>query len=1148
MELQDQKQRDIAVKHRGNLFISAGAGTGKTYTMTERIIELVAPTGDEEPYNIENIAAITFTRRAAGEIRSRLRSKLLDRLHGDTSDHDEEQLRRALKHMDRSFIGTIHSFAERLLQKRPIEGNLSPGFTVEEDISDLVSETVHRFLTGCRNRTLKSAYTTPPEDVELEQIEETVLTMLRSGVPEEDSNHQYGDDGFHSLLKKFITTGGKEVLGKPITEPDVDEIHRQIVDVLDRIESLEEPDETNIGFTYLKSDVYEGLKDALEIHDPTDLFIRLTDLYTSRELGNSGKYGSFKARNFPGRPEKGLFASLSETGEPLTWEECPKNPTFREVIYEPLTNWMGARLLRVRSAISTLYEQVKKEYSVLSQDDILIKLRDSLRQTSGNEIRSELQDTFSHILVDEFQDTDPHQCEIVFYLSERPDLEPEERADHWTDVELEDNQLTLIGDPKQSIYRFRGADIEMFSRAVDVMCENNDGKKALLQTNFRSGPGLIDFYNEAYSAYLGEPEDHREEGLAYDPESGEARYEDVLPLQSFKEDTGRVDVLRYEHEEIDDGEEHLTREAEIVADYVEWLTCEACNYAFRNPDSPLDDPSYGYQPDLSDIAILARESTEFDQYLRVFSQQGIPVSVSGGSTFLDDRDVKHFVLALRAIADKDDGLACAALERPPFFATGYRDLITRNFDRAETDYPDEHFDRHEDMQEIVSDLRRKRLGRPPLDTAIDLIERSGLSRFWSTRTEGDVKLGNFYNIAARLDQIARERNADYDRATEVMREWVESDPGINPPKPDRDAVDLMTIHQAKGLEYSAVILFDGTSESGSSGSGTFYENDDGTAYRMDIRKFEASGGSADLEAWEERENMLEEAEEKRVHYVAATRAMDVLAIPEPASVSGNEDKTYQKILSGARDVPSVHETDVIDLNGPTPWELDRKGEDAIEEQWTYDEELDQETKKKITHIRNKIGEAESRLVEFTSPHAQVDEKFEDQQDNWTTSRHGEAFGTAVHQVLQRVMDDRNNDGASLDLNQRVQQVLVEVPEAEEYEYAIRSDVENALDALTDRILNNGADVHTEYPITTRSDGDIITGRIDLLVQRPDTTWIVDYKTDPAPADEDELTEMYPHYQYQVEVYKEMLRGEVEHTIKTALLFTDTGMIVSSQRE
>ena len=68
------------------------------------------------------------------------------------------------------------------------------------------------------------------------------------------------------------------------------------------------------------------------------------------------------------------------------------------------------------------------------------------------------------------------------------------------------------------------------------------------------------------------------------------------------------------------------------------------------------------------------------------------------------------------------------------------------------------------------------------------------------------------------------------------------------------------------------------------------------------------------------------------------------------------------------------------------------------------------------------------------------------------------------------------------------------------------------------------------------------------MQRPDTTWIVDYKTDPAPADEDELTEMYPHYQYQVEVYKEMLRGEVEHTIKTALLFTDTGMIVSSQRE
>ena len=328
-------------------------------------------------------------------------------------------------------------------------------------------------------------------------------------------------------------------------------------------------------------------------------------------------------------------------------KRCVDNPKSLGAELQGPHRWLAARLVRLFPIVAAMYERVKDEHEVVDYLDLLIKLRNLLRDDGV--ARRFYQARFDHIFVDEFQDTDPLQCEIVFYLCERAAT-----ARDWSQVELTAGKLTIVGDPKQSIYRFRRADIAMYGRAVEQLVSAG-ALEERLETNFRSRPELIDFFNAQLAAVLGE---HPHE--TFNPAAGRAYYEPLRAAQSTERDGACVHLLPYADaagQGLAAGNGRVV-EGAAVAHYVRWLLTSG--YTVRDVDTNTERP---IRP--SDIAVLAPVTTHLRLLLERLDDLGIEYTARGGVLFLGHPTVRRYLLALRALADRDDGVAQAALLQPP---------------------------------------------------------------------------------------------------------------------------------------------------------------------------------------------------------------------------------------------------------------------------------------------------------------------------------------------------------------------------------------------------------------------------------------------------------------------------------------------------
>src|SRR5438552_2433818 len=319
--LPDDADRAQAVRERArNVLVDAGAGTGKTTLVIDRVVDMVAPADPAvAPLPLARLAVITFTRRAAGELRYRLRQKLLAALR----DAAEPRAARV---------------------PEPVEPDLAAVRALAADVA----------------------------------------AQLK-GVP-------------------GSTSGGR----------------------------------------FLR-DVAARCREVTATDSPAETFRVLRETLRPREFKRN------KRDDFDGQREVWkLYKMLRDT--------------WKGQLVAPLSAWMGARLARLRFVVAKLYEEVKAERAVLDQLDLLVKLRDVLRDRAL--VRRQLQALFDHVFVDEFQDTDPLQCEVVFFLCEAG-----AKADEWRRVQLRPGSLTVVGDPKQSIYRFRRADLAMYEEAHRLIRE-----------------------------------------------------------------------------------------------------------------------------------------------------------------------------------------------------------------------------------------------------------------------------------------------------------------------------------------------------------------------------------------------------------------------------------------------------------------------------------------------------------------------------------------------------------------------------------------------------------------------------------------------------------------------------------------------------
>ena len=1158
----------IRAERARNLLIIAGAGTGKTASIIDRVRAFLDPesTGVASPVPLERLAVITFTRRAAGELRFRLREELLQAVAkaGPGESERRARLEAALLALDSAAITTFHSFADRLLKLRPIEAQLSPAYTLVEDSSELVAEAFRRLRRGAETGTLEAELLGTPAprpagpsfqltSALVNDAADTLRDLTRGGLQIERRENIYGPlPSLEEIATRMIESRDVRVRLPAVPDPGLDQARAAISELAKIEQRIKAPGR---GPHHVRLMVRK-LQRVLDVTDPTTGFRLIKDGLYSRKL--------FKGRDFSesdnvpwwiyqalceGKPEKGVL---------------PQN--LGERLRLPY-RWMAARIVRLAPVVIAMYERVKEEHEVVDYLDLLIKLRDLLRRDPA--LRTFYQSLFDHLFVDEFQDTDPLQCEVLFYL-----CEDGAAAEHWDEVRLAPGKLTLVGDPRQSIYRFRRADLTTYARAADLMREQ--GALGLtLTTNFRSRPELVSYFNDRLAELKLEGE-----GLSPAP---------AIPAAGAP----AVHVVPYAGPNgaeltVDAGGREI--EAAALACYLRWLL--RSEFLVRDVASGLP---RALRP--GDVAILAPRTTQLHPLLAELDRHSIEHSIRGGTLLLSQPVVRRYLLALRSLSDPDDGAAEAALLAPPFFALDPIDLAVARYtprppaagpgDSAESSplvpapdlvpglSPPERalrLARVEAARECVRRLRYARIERDPGATARELIEKTGLGAAVLAGANGRQTLAALYHIAFELEQRAAAAGLDFDAASALLRDWVDEPVFLDLPEPlGEDAVRVMTIHQAKGLEFPVVIVWDGFQQIADQTSSTWLVDRDGGAWSLSLRPVSIEEPpDAELILHDKEES---QAERNRLYYVAATRARDLLVLPLPPTKGKGPYATA--VLAGGpaelKRVFEVYRPDAepewatapgrIALPATSVPEVDFEGLRAQFATALAQARVPRAIPRAVTDLARELAKtAAGTLSTEETPSMAVlaglvgDSEVEGEVDDTEglraakaeRSRFGRGFGIAVHRALELTLGP-----AALPVEEAVPvavtETLLALPRSERGDLEmladhVRADVERGLEALATAGLS-ALTLVPEVDLTAPAgESTLLRGSIDLLAIGEAQVHVIDWKTDKPIAGD--LDTAYPAYAAQLRLYAEALRASdllaAGQSIRAGLLLTATG--------
>ncbi|MBZ5553755.1 MAG: UvrD-helicase domain-containing protein [Acidobacteriia bacterium] len=1121
----DREAFEAAISERDrNVVIDAGAGTGKTTALIRRFINLVAPnSSNRESIPIARLAAITFTRRAAGELQFRLRQVLLQELSKKAlSQKRERQLYEALSSIDSAYIGTIHSFCDRLMRLRPVEMNLSPSYEILEDPAELVAETVESLVRAAQTGTLSQFVKDPSR---AKEAEKTVCDFLVAGLRLRSYEGEFQTwNGLDSLVEGFINHRDIPPREFEIGPPDLKKTERLAREIIRKIESLSGDSKGHRLFRSL----LEPLQGLLELSDPgeaLETMVQLTDIKPKTLTKGADCNGDDR-----------VFRLAKDYGRAKTDRQSPEI-SYQDQLTRPFFQWMAARLVRLSPVATQIYESVKGRHQAVDHLDLLLQFRNRIRE--NKELRGFYQGLFDHILVDEFQDTDPLQMEIMFFLAEAAPA----RARTWEEVMLSPGRLTIVGDPKQSIYRFRRADIRSYDRARRLLGQQGALEVSLV-ANFRSRPQLINAFNRRFKEILGE---HLPGTSSVNEISGKSLYDPLAPSGVIQEtSTPCVRGLPYTgFEKKPDG---MLVEAEMLARYVRWMV--------HSKKGKVRDPTSDEEREVrfEDVTVLARSTSYVPLLLEAFRRYNVPYSARGGRLFLLEPLVRRFILGLRAIADPQDGVAQAALFRPPFFAVDYADLLVAECDedalKGAREEVKEAAARAQSAREFVRDLRRHRYSRPPSATALDLLERSGFGRSVALMPNGALTLGMMREIIMEMDLMAEKRSFDFDGVTQEIRKWVDDPVQMDPPDPvDVSAVRVLSIHQAKGLEFPVVIIWDGFDSISAARDlpRAWYVSHDGESWGIDLDPIKVSLPPGSTAFDQEKSYAAEER--KRLYYVAATRARDMLILPLPDNPRGvpatsqlaeglpadllHMERMYSRALlpawaNGISPAPSIREI-------ATSGEFDT----AIEQsQRKWNEAL----KASSRPIAEPL--AVTRAIYEGAPVREEDDHQADREvasrEKSREGRYGSEFGQLVHEVLAAVVS-----GSITGVKQLIHAAAAQIPGCNHLDEAM-GDIERAVLSLRKTgVLGDGFQTESEYPVVMADGkGHLLVGFVDLVALSSKEVWIIDYKTNSVSADL--TTSPFPEYIQQLRTYARMLNaaGVIgTRQVRQGLLFTATGQIL-----
>ena len=1052
------------------LFVEAGAGAGKTRSLVERVVALV-----ERGTKITEIAAITFTEKAAAELRLRIRGVL--------AEHEADWAREALHALDHAPIGTLHAFARRLLNDYPIEAGLPPGFGVLDELESNLR--FDREWEALLDRLLDDPQPAAGDvegGVTFAQLCEFEGFGLHTGLRNVAMGFRYNWD----LVEERVDRSAPPPF-----------VLREFTGVASIIALAR-----SIGATPVPPDDRQERLVAAIAHD--------AEVLASSDMLRDGLDAI----------ERLARIKPNSTGAKKNWADLGEEQltALREREHE-LVEAAAQAMRRIRAHRKQLVGAVcgrftldavadRVDAGLLDFHDLLVHARRLLRAVP--EVRQRLHRDHPVVLLDEFQDTDPIQLEIAVRLTSDP-TDPAHDTD-WRALRPLPGRLFIVGDPKQSIYRFRRADIAQYLRSASQIGADVE----VLSANFRSTDAVIDAVNAVFDEVITEA-----------PNSQPAFQPLVARRAPELRSHGTVRVVGADHHDDLTGrgsglaDELRRREAADIAESVATALDEGWLVGRE-----MTDPSTGGTVEQlapcrpGDLCVLIPTRLSLRALEQELRRRGVAYRVEGSSAVYGSREVRDLLLALRAADDPTDELVLVEALRTPLYGCSDVELwewkrgggtwgLFRSAPDALVDHP------------VGTAIGHVRSIHDRLSTTgvADL-----LSQVIDERRMFDVALSgpDHRDVWRRLRFVVDQARAWADAGGRGVRRYLAwahrqaVDGRVAEtilPETDHDAVRIMTVHASKGLEFPITFVAGLTTKrQGKRGLGVVW-HPDGEQWALTGR-----GDDGTYDEFEDLDIQMDDAERRRLLYVACTRAVDHLVVSlhrnrDDATVSGAHTTTPDKLTSaellwaaGAAEAPGVSiiesapaGTEAVDSRSVTEstpigdaGSRPSSGAEADADTWRV--ELANTFRR--ASVRSAI--AATRLadeVRMLSEQELTDDAGLDKHPvnidlpPWQRGRYGTSIGRAVHGTLQFCDLATGDDIEPLARSQCAAEGILGS------ERAVVALARSALASPIVRSVAAGAEHWRELFIAAPIGERVLEGYIDLLVRTPDGLVIVDYKTD-----------------------------------------------------
>jgi ATP-dependent helicase/nuclease subunit A len=1059
--LTDTDARDrLRFELNTTFFVEAGAGTGKTTALVTRIVELIADGG----LQMERLAAITFTEAAAAELRDRIRQELENAALCRTDIAERHLCEAAASQVDLASIQTIHAFAGGLLRTYPLEADLPPNFTMQDEIQQERAFD-DRFRAWLYDEVPNQAF---PER------RSAVRRVLALGMSPEQLRELATRLQDYRDLVNPSTRWAVPSLPDPVLVAHVWG-ERLIAQVPALEEAFDAQDRLAQELRRLQP-VAERMAAVQDHDDALRLLGQCNPKHTAGAAGNwpTGRCGELK----------------------LILKECADNVC--RTLTDHRTAAIGDLLSHLRD-FTLAYAGERRHDGKATFHDLLTWARDLLRD--GPDVRRRAQSRFDRVFVDEFQDTDPLQVEIAWFLTSDPAqaTEPD-----WTKLHLIPGKLFLVGDPKQSIYRFRRADIGIYQQVYAQLERATD--RVVLSQSFRSPAPMVEWFNHHFS----------EDMQFIDRAQPAYRLLDARPA-------GAVDPLeagfgvRHVGERIDAAGDRWLAEAQAIARTAALMVNG--EPAWRVADQGSDAPARGAR--YSDVCVLIPSRTNLRRLERAFGQQRVPYRIESGWLVLHTQEVRDLLSCLRAIDDPSDQVALVAALRSPAYGCSDVDLLRWIDDGHPFDYERPLHESDGPVRDALESLRTfhaDRLNHTPAALTENFIHDRMLAvQAFGTPQPRDALRRLRYVVAQ-----ARTLASSGQTTLRELCDWLESrqrepyyDAESVVPDADEDAVRFMTVHGAKGLEFPIVILTGLGTATNRVGPRSVDLVPNYNTGVLDIRCGEFTTVGYDQVT----EKAMYEAEQKRLLYVATTRARDHLVL---SLYHGKDDCHARRILKRLGVRPELSRELVL---GPMPGadSADSNGgdfrlpasEEAADEHRVAELALQAHRRSLIERLANQRLVAPSSLAHLPEPQP-PDPPPEPDPNNTVRrlrpGRGGSTVGRAVHAVLQVI------DLATLAELDPLAEAAAHDEDIVDSVDQVKAHVRNAARSAPVQDALASGRYWREVPVgCLQGDGTILEGAIDLMYAQQDGTLvIVDYKTDRVA--EHELTSRAESYRAQGEAY------------------------------